>query len=133
MTKTRDFTEVIRRQLASDPVLAEMVEEEAINARIATLIYEARTEEGLTQQELASRIGSHQPVIARLEDADYDGHSLTMLKKIARATGRRLNIDLYCVEEPKMNTQLQLTADWSQSDEWQPSVETTFEKQTTGV
>lgn len=31
--------------------------------------------------------GSTQSVIARLEDADYGGHSLTMLRRIAEAIG----------------------------------------------
>jgi predicted transcriptional regulator len=48
----------------------------------------------LTQAELARLIGSHQPVIARLEDADYRGHSLTLLKRVARALGKRVEIRL---------------------------------------
>jgi hypothetical protein len=39
-------------------------------------------------------IGSKQPVIARLEDADYDGHSISMLQRIAAALGKRLDIRL---------------------------------------
>ena len=30
--------------------------------------------------------------MARLEDADYDGHSLTMLQRIAEALGQRLEV-----------------------------------------
>ena len=37
-------------------------------------------------------IGTHQPVVARLEDADYDGHSLAMLKRIAGALNKRLQV-----------------------------------------
>ena len=44
-------------------------------------------------QELADRIGTHQSVIARLEDADYDGHSLSMLWKIADAIGAELKVE----------------------------------------
>jgi hypothetical protein len=35
---------------------------------------------------------SKQPVIARLEDADYEGHSLTMLQRIAAALEQRLEV-----------------------------------------
>jgi len=55
-----------------------MVAEASINAHVAKLIYEARIKAGLTQQ-LADLSGTKQPVIARLEDADYEGHSLSML------------------------------------------------------
>ena len=43
----------------------------------------ARTEAGLSQKELAEMIGTTQSVISRLEDADYEGHSLSMLSRIA--------------------------------------------------
>jgi len=56
------------------------------------VIYEARTRAGLSQSDLAALIGSKQPVIARLEDADYEGHSLTMLRRIAAALEQRLEI-----------------------------------------
>ena len=57
------------------------------------MIYDARTSAGLSQSEPAQLIGSKQPVIARLEDADYEGHSLTMLQRLAAA----LNSDWSCV------------------------------------
>ena len=69
-----------------------MIAEETVNVRVARLIYEARTAVDLTQQQLADLIGSKQPVIARLEDADYAGHSLSMLDRIAAALGQRLQI-----------------------------------------
>ena len=69
-----------------------MVAEEALNARVARLIYEARIKAGLTQAQLADLIDTKQPVIARLEDADYEGHSLSMLQRIAEALGQRLEV-----------------------------------------
>jgi transcriptional regulator with XRE-family HTH domain len=43
---------------------------------------------------LARLIGTSQPTIARLEDADYEGHSLSMLQRIAAALHRPLVISL---------------------------------------
>ena len=43
-------------------------------------------------EQLAELIGTKQPDIARLEDADYQGHSLTMLHRIATALNQRLEI-----------------------------------------
>ena len=59
---------------------------------------EARKMAGLTQTELAKLIGSKQPVIARLEDADYEGHSLTMLQRIVIALKQRIEINFVPVE-----------------------------------
>ena len=45
---------------------------------------------GLTQTELAKKVGTTQSVIARLEDSEYTGHSLTMLARVARRSYGRL-------------------------------------------
>jgi transcriptional regulator with XRE-family HTH domain len=56
------------------------------------MIYDARQNAGLSQAQLADRIGTRQGVISRLEDADYEGHSLNMLLKIATALGKQIHI-----------------------------------------
>ena len=53
----------------------------------ALLVREMRENTGLTQAELAKKVGTTQSVIARLEDVEYTGHSLTMLERIAAACG----------------------------------------------
>lgn len=75
-----------------------MVAEASINARVAQLIYEARIKAGREQQQLADFLGTKQSVIARLEDADYEGHSLPMLQRIARALDQRVEIHLTAIE-----------------------------------
>ncbi len=85
--RTRNFPDIIRAELAADSELAQAVEEESFNADIAQQVYDLRTEVGLTQKELAERVGTQQSVISRIEDADYDGHSLTMLKHLRRWLG----------------------------------------------
>jgi ribosome-binding protein aMBF1 (putative translation factor) len=77
----------------NSPELKQLTEEARINAAVAQLIFDARNKSGLSQAELAERIGSRQSVISRLEDADYDGHSLTMLQRIAAALGKHLTIE----------------------------------------
>lgn len=94
MAKTSNALKIIEKINRSDSELQEMVAEATINAQVAQSIYEARIKAGLTQQQLADRIGTKQPVIARLEDADYEGHSVSMLQKIAIALNQRLEIHL---------------------------------------
>ena len=50
---------------------------------LALLVREMREAAGLTQTELAKRVGTTQSAIARLEDAEYAGQSLAMLERIA--------------------------------------------------
>jgi ribosome-binding protein aMBF1 (putative translation factor) len=90
--KTRNATTILEHLTGKDSELRKMIAEEALNARVARMIYEARTRAGLTQGQLAELIETKQPVIARLEDADYKGHSLSMLQRIAKALGQRLEV-----------------------------------------
>jgi len=59
---------------------------------VARLIHTMRTEAGLTQGRLAELVGTTQSVISRLEDSDYDGHSLSMLSRIAEALQKKLTL-----------------------------------------
>lgn len=99
MAKTSDALKILERLNQDDPDLQEMVQAASVNAEVAQLIYAARTQAGLTQQQLAQLIGTQQPVIARLEDADYEGHSLSMLQRIAQALNRRVEIALVPIED----------------------------------
>ena len=92
---TSDALDILdHRFVRRDAQMRELVEQATVNALVAKLIYDARKSAKLTQKQLADLVGTKQPVIARLEDADYDGHSLSMLHRIARALNRRLDIKL---------------------------------------
>jgi ribosome-binding protein aMBF1 (putative translation factor) len=59
---------------------------------LALLVREMRESSELTQTNLARKVGTTQSVIARLEDAEYTGHSLTMLERIAMVCGVALKL-----------------------------------------
>ena len=99
--KTSNAIEILDRMAGDSPELKRLTEEARVNAAVAQLIYNARQEAGLSQTELAERIGSKQEVISRLEDADYDGHSLTMLQRIAAALGKQVAIAFQDVSKPR--------------------------------
>ena len=61
---------------------------------MAGKIYDLRTKAGLTQRQLAKLVGTTASVIAQLEDADYEGHALAMLNRIAGALDKRVEIRL---------------------------------------
>lgn len=70
----------------------DLVEIAKVNQEVAQAIYDLRRKHGLTQKALAGLVRTTQPVIARLEDADYEGHSLSMLDRIARALNYKLTV-----------------------------------------
>ena len=73
---------------------------------LALLVREMREDVGLTQAELAKKVGTTQSVIARLEDAEYTGHSLTMLERIATACG--VGLTLYAEKKPNFEREVAL-------------------------
>ena len=97
--RTSDAVEMLHHSIRNDPEAQRLLEEARFNSRIAQIIYDARIDAGLTQNELAKLVGTTQSVIARLEDADYEGRSLTMLNRIASALHRQLEIRL--LPEPR--------------------------------
>jgi ribosome-binding protein aMBF1 (putative translation factor) len=90
--RTSDAVTILNRMARENPELRRLTEEARINAAVAQLIYASRIKSGLSQAELAEKLGTRQSVISRLEDADYEGHSLSMLQRIAAALGQALEI-----------------------------------------
>lgn len=85
MAKTKDALKLLKGVTGNAEIVNAGISQARINFEVAQMIYDARTKAGLSQSQLAERIGTKQPVIARLEDADYEGHSMTMLQRIAAA------------------------------------------------
>ena len=77
---TPDAAEVLHKRFyeGKPDRLAELEKMRADDA-VARKILELRTKAGLSQRELAKLVETSASVICRLEDADYEGHSLAML------------------------------------------------------
>jgi DNA-binding XRE family transcriptional regulator len=90
--ESKALEHVYDRYIGKDPDKGAAFEEELANAEVARKIYDIRTKAGLTQKQLAKLAGTTASVISRLEDADYDGHSLAMLRRIASALDKRVEI-----------------------------------------
>jgi DNA-binding XRE family transcriptional regulator len=90
---TTDAVEIIhRRYFEGKPERLKILEEARADDEVARKIFELRTKAGLTQSQLGKLIGTTASVICRLEDADYEGHSLAMLRRIAAALNQRIEI-----------------------------------------
>lgn len=60
---------------------------------LAQLFYDARMQAGLSQSELARRMGTTQPVIARYEAAGSSPR-VEVVERLAKATGKKLRMEL---------------------------------------
>ena len=90
---TTDAVEILHRlYFEGKPEMLAMLEEERANDEIARKIYDLRTKTGLTHRQRAKLVGTRAAVIRQLEEADYEGHALAMLNRIAAALNKRVEI-----------------------------------------
>jgi transcriptional regulator with XRE-family HTH domain len=72
------------------PVQAERRSEIQQDLDLGQLIYDMRTAAGLSQRELAARMGTTQSVISRLEEGGGARNRIDTLARVATALGRHL-------------------------------------------
>jgi ribosome-binding protein aMBF1 (putative translation factor) len=108
VAKTKQASEILKRKTGIDPDTDPEMLQIAEDYRVAQMIYDARSARGMTQTELAKAVGTTQSVISQLEDADYEGHSLSMLRRIAKALHHRVEIRIVPDKEERPSLQKQL-------------------------
>ncbi len=59
---------------------------------VALQITRLREDAGVSQKELAQRLDTTQQQISRLESPSYEGHSLSMLRRVAAALHARVRV-----------------------------------------
>lgn len=96
MSKNRSTTDAVeilqRRYFGGRPERLMALEQARADDEVARKVFELRKKAGLTQAQLAKMVGTTASVISRLEDAAYEGHSLAMLRRIAAALDKRVEI-----------------------------------------
>ena len=93
----------MKRKTNFDQYLEEQLKDEDFTDRfkkageawdVALKLALLRKESGLSQKELAQRAGTTQQQISRLESPSYEGHSLSMLRRVAEVLGATVRIEL---------------------------------------
>ena len=80
--------------LMQDPEYQAVYEEEAAKSALWLQLVKARLAAGLTQKQMAERIGVSQAQIARIEKEDYDAYTLTTLRKYVAALGEGFSLEV---------------------------------------
>src|SRR5713101_1770523 len=104
--KNDGHRQIVERRARKSAVYRKTFERTLQRIDLALLVREMREDAGFTQAELAKRVGTTQSVIARLEDAEYAGHSLTMLERIATACG--VGLRLHAEKKPNFDREVAL-------------------------
>jgi len=83
-----------KKRLLSTPEAQAEYEEIAEEQELWLQLVEARLEAGLTQAELAAKLGVSQAQVARIEKSGYDTYTLTTLRRHVQALGKKLHISV---------------------------------------
>jgi transcriptional regulator with XRE-family HTH domain len=100
MKQKTNFERYLEEQL-QDEAFAERFKKAGEAWDIAIQLSALRNEAGLSQKELARRLGTSQQQISRLESPSYEGHSLSMLRRVAEVLGASLHVEFHSRKRSK--------------------------------
>src|SRR5258708_39011379 len=83
-----------REELLADPETRALYEEEAAKKDLWLQLVEARQKAGLTQEQMAERLGVSQSRIARIEKRGYDAYTLNTLRRYVAALGEGYSLEV---------------------------------------
>lgn len=89
--KKTNFDRYLERQLRNAK-FSDRFEQAGAAWDVALQLAELRRQAGLSQKELAERLNTSQQQISRLESSTYEGHSLSMLRKVAEALDAEVRV-----------------------------------------
>lgn len=100
MKRKTNFDKYLEEQL-KDKDFAERFKKAGDAWDIALQIASLRRESGLSQKELAKLAGTTQQQISRLESTSYEGHSLSMIRRVAEALGATVQVEILPPKHPR--------------------------------
>jgi len=87
------YEEYWARQMA-DPEFRRVYDEEAQKKVLWLALVEARQAAGLTQAEVARRLGVSQAQVARIEKRGYESYTLNTLRRYVSALGEGFSVEV---------------------------------------
>jgi len=89
---TSDAVELLRHHFGERAERRSEIERIKQDMAVGEQIFAARKAAGLTQAQLARKVGTTQSIISDLEDAEYQGHTLRLLRRIAAALDMHVHV-----------------------------------------
>jgi predicted transcriptional regulator len=93
MKRKTNFDRYLEDQLR-DPDFAKRFKKAGEAWDVALSLASLRKESGLSQKQLAKQVGTSQQQISRLESPSYEGHSLSMLRRVAEVLGASVHVEI---------------------------------------
>jgi transcriptional regulator with XRE-family HTH domain len=101
--KQTNFDRFLEQRLR-DPAFAARFKKAGEAWEVALQIAALREKAGLSQKELARRLGTSQQQVSRLESPAYEGHSLSMLRRVAEVLGATIRVTVAPQHQPASAT-----------------------------
>lgn len=99
MKEKTNFDRYLEDELR-DPNFAARFKEAGEAWDVAMQLAALRKEFGLSQKDLAERVGTSQQQISRLESPSYEGHSLSMIRRVAEVLGASVRVRIQRHKRP---------------------------------
>ena len=98
-----NFDAYLQQQL-EDPAFADRFKKAGQAWDVAIQLVALRKRAGISQKELAKRVGTSQQQISRLESPSYEGHSLSMLRRVSEVLGAKIHLEIVPVRSGPVST-----------------------------
>ena len=115
MKRKTNFDRYLEKQL-KDPDFARRYQKAGEAWDVALQLAALRKKAGLSQKELAQRVGTSQQQISRLESTSYEGHSLSMLRRVAEVLGAKVHINIQLPKHSKQAAVAENKATYGNND-----------------
>jgi DNA-binding XRE family transcriptional regulator len=100
MKQKTNFNAYLVEQM-KDPDFAARFKKAGDDWDVAVQLSVLRKECGLSQKELANLVGTSQQQISRIESPSYEGHSLSMLRRVSDVLGATIQVKIQRKSRPK--------------------------------
>ena len=105
MKQKTNFDIYLKEQL-KDPAFADRFRKAGEAWDVAIQLAALRKASGMSQKELAKRAGTSQQQISRLESPSYEGHSLSMLRRVASILNAKVHLEIIPQTEKQAHTEI---------------------------
>ena len=92
--KSKTNFDIYLEQQLQDSEFKKRFEQAGEAWEVAIQLAALRKARGLSQKQLAEKIGTSQQQISRLESPSYQGHSLSMIRRVVEALGGSLRVEI---------------------------------------
>jgi transcriptional regulator with XRE-family HTH domain len=101
MKRKTNFDRYLEKQL-KDKNFADRFRKAGQAWDVALQLAALRKKVGLSQKELAQKVGTSQQQISRLESTSYEGHSLSMLRRVVETLGATVRVEIEYKKSPEL-------------------------------